>query len=81
MRSSDSAWPLLAFMLVVLTAFVGEMRRYERPGGVMVNVALAIFGVAYVGLLLSFVAQLRLLGGPTDGLHRAGGAGDRGQDG
>lgn len=62
------AWPLLAFMLVVLTAFLGEMRRYERPGGVMVNVALAIFGVAYVGLLLSFCAQLRLLGGPTDGL-------------
>jgi phosphatidate cytidylyltransferase len=62
------AWPLLAFMLVVLSAFVAEMRRYEHPGGVMVNVALAIYGVAYAGLLMSFCAQLRLLGGPIDGL-------------
>ncbi len=61
-------WPLVAFTLSMLAAFVGEMRRYERPGGVMVNVALAIFGVAYIGLLLSFTIQLRLLGGPQDGI-------------
>ena len=61
-------WPLVAFTLCMLAAFIGEMRRYERPGGVMVNVGLAIFGVAYVGLLLSFTIQLRLLGGPYDGI-------------
>lgn len=62
------AWPLLAFAGCLLAAFVGEMRRYERPGGVMVNVALAVFGVAYIGLTLSFACQLRILGGATDGL-------------
>ncbi len=61
-------WPLVAFTLSMLAAFIGEMRRYERPGGVMINVGLAIFGVAYVGLLLSFTVQLRLLGGPQDGI-------------
>ncbi len=63
-----AAWPLLAFMLVVLLAFVGEMRRYQKPGGVIVNVALAVFGVAYIGLTLSFCAQLRILGGRDAGL-------------
>jgi len=61
-------WPLLAYTLVLLLAFVGEMRRYRRPGGVIANVALAVFGVAYVGLLLSFTVQLRLLGGSADGM-------------
>ncbi|REK10819.1 MAG: phosphatidate cytidylyltransferase [Planctomycetota bacterium] len=61
-------WPLLAFAASVLAAFVGEMLRYKRPGGVMVNVALAIFGVAYIGLTLSFACQLRILGGATSGL-------------
>lgn len=63
-----AAWPLMAFMLVILAAFVGEMLRYQKPGGVIVNVALAIFGVAYIGLTLSFCAQLRLLGGREAGL-------------
>lgn len=65
-------WPLVAFAATLLAAFIGEMRRYERPGGVMVNVALAIFGVAYIGLLLSFALQLRLLGGPQDGIVALG---------
>ena len=61
-------WPLLAFGLVLVAAFVGEMSRYRRPGGVTVQVALSIFAVAYVGLLLSFVVQLRTLGGPVAGM-------------
>jgi phosphatidate cytidylyltransferase len=62
------AWPLLAFVAGLLAALGGEMRRYERPGGVIVNLALTVLGIAYVGLCLSFAAQLRLLGGPVDGL-------------
>jgi phosphatidate cytidylyltransferase len=62
------AWPFLAYTAVVMAALVGEMRRYERPGGVMANAALAVLGVAYVGITLSFAVQLRLLGGPTDGI-------------
>ncbi|MEX0677870.1 MAG: phosphatidate cytidylyltransferase [Pirellulales bacterium] len=62
------AWPFMAFTVTLLAAFVGEMRRYEKPGGVMASVALAALGVAYVGITLSFAVQLRLLGGPSDGI-------------
>lgn len=72
LRESDPlarlGWPLLAFTLSVLAALVGEMIRYRRPGGVMVNVALAVFGVAYAGLLLTFAVQLRVLGQGNEGL-------------
>jgi phosphatidate cytidylyltransferase len=62
------AWPLLAFTASLLVAFVGEMRRYERPGTSIVDLALTLFAIAYVGLSLAFAVQLRLLGGPADGL-------------
>ncbi len=52
-------WPLVAFSVAVLFALAGEMARYRRPGGVMANVGLAVFAIAYVGLLLSFTLQLR----------------------
>lgn len=55
-------WPLAAFSLAVLAAFLGEMHRYERPGGVMERLGVTVLSLAYVGLLLSFVTQLRLLG-------------------
>ena len=61
-------WPLLAFAISTLLALIGEMRRYEQPGQVIVNTALAIFGVAYVGVLTSFALQLRVLGGPESGM-------------
>ncbi len=54
-------WPLAAFGLAVLAAFVGEMHRYERPGGVMERLGLTVLGIAYCGLLLAFVVQMRLL--------------------
>jgi phosphatidate cytidylyltransferase len=62
------AWPLLAFTATLLAALVGEMRRYRQPGGVIVNVALVTFAVAYVGVLWSFALQLRVLGGATSGM-------------
>ncbi len=52
-------WPLSAMALCVGLAFLGEMRRYKEPGGVIVNVALSVFAIAYVGLLLSFLCLLR----------------------
>jgi phosphatidate cytidylyltransferase len=55
-------WPLAAFAISGLAVIVGEMRRYERPGAVMERLALGIFALFYVGVLLSFVSQLRLLG-------------------
>lgn len=60
---ADDQWPLLALGIGVLLAFLGEMQRYEKPGGVVINLASAIFALAYVGVLLSFVVQLRMLWG------------------
>ena len=61
-------WPLSAMALCVGLAFLGEMRRYKEPGGVIVNVALSVFAIAYVGLLLSFLCLLRGLGGNEWGM-------------
>lgn len=61
-------WPALALAAVVIAAFLGEMRRYTGPGGVTERLALAIFSVAYVGWLLTFVVQLRLLDGGAWGV-------------
>ena len=61
-------WPLMAFALVMLWAFVGEIGRYRKPGGVTSNIAVGMLAVAYVGLLLSMVVQLRALGGPVTGM-------------
>jgi phosphatidate cytidylyltransferase len=52
-------WPTLGLALGIGLAFVGEMRRYEKSGKVIVQVALAVFPMVYIGVLLGFVAQLR----------------------
>ena len=53
-------WPLAAFVAAIALAFVAEMARYQGPGGVIVNVALAVFTVAYVAVLMTFLTALRL---------------------
>jgi phosphatidate cytidylyltransferase len=53
-------WPLLAMAASVALAFLGEMARYVQPGKSLTAVALSVFAVAYGGLLLSFLVQLRL---------------------
>ncbi len=50
-----------AFALCVPLAFGGEMLRYQKPGGVIVNVALALFTIAYLGVSYSFLIWLRFL--------------------
>ena len=52
-------WPLAAAALAMGLVFVGEMMRYKEPGGVIVNVALGMFATLYIGLLLTFVVELR----------------------
>jgi phosphatidate cytidylyltransferase len=61
-RMEPLGWPLAAFGLSLLAAFAVEMWRYEKPGEVMERLALAVLGVAYAGLLLAFIVQMRLLG-------------------
>jgi phosphatidate cytidylyltransferase len=60
-------WPLAGLTGAMLAAFVGEMLRYEKPAGLTRDLALAVFGVAYVGLLLSFLVQLRFVDGGASG--------------
>ena len=50
---------LAVFTAVVLAAFLAEMATYRQPGGSVVRIALTIWIVAYLGLLPSFLAQLR----------------------
>ena len=61
-------WPAIALTFALLLAFIGEMARYERSGRVMVRIGLAGLSFVYVGLLLSFVVQLRLFGSNLTGL-------------
>jgi phosphatidate cytidylyltransferase len=65
---NPSLWPLLVTALSLGVLFFGEMRRYEGPGTVTIHLGLGTFCLAYVGLLLVVLAQLRFLGGPKSGL-------------
>jgi len=55
-----SLWILAVAVVVV---FLGQMRRYRKPGGIMANVSAAVFVMVYVGVMLSFAVQLRLAWG------------------
>jgi len=52
----------------VLMLFLGEMRRYERPGMVMERLACGVLIVGYIGLLFAFLAKIRLLQGGAAGI-------------
>lgn len=53
---------LLTFAAVVLAAFIVELARFREPGGAVQRLALATWLAAYLGLLPSFLAQLRWIG-------------------
>ena len=57
------AWELIGSCLLVgvVTAFVWEMWRYSGPSRITERVALTTFMLVYLGLLPSFLAQLRWL--------------------
>lgn len=61
-------WPVIALAVSLLLAFLAEMRAYERPGVVSERLAGAAFCFIYVGLLLSFVIQLRFVAAGTGGI-------------
>ncbi len=54
---------VLALAAAVAVAFLAEMLRYQRPGGVTVNVAATVFAMTYLGFLSSFMVQLRVAWG------------------
>src|SRR5437588_1032977 len=58
---SPTAWVWVAgtFAAVVLSSFLVEMAAFREPGGSVTRIALTIFIAAYLGLLPSFLVQLR----------------------
>ncbi|MCC7084301.1 MAG: phosphatidate cytidylyltransferase [Pirellulales bacterium] len=61
-------WSFGAAGIALLVAFIGEMRRYQQPGQVMIQLGLTVLSFAYVGILLTFAVQLRILGGNFRGM-------------
>jgi phosphatidate cytidylyltransferase len=56
-------WIAAGFAVSVLLAFVGELKRYDGSGRATTNLAISVFAIAYVGGLIGFLIQLRLVGG------------------
>lgn len=56
-------WALSAFALSVILVFSQEMYSFVRPGAVNVRISYTIFTLVYVGLLPTFLAQIRLCHG------------------
>jgi phosphatidate cytidylyltransferase len=65
---SALAWPLMTYVAVVMVAFVVRSVQFPEPGSTMATIAGTVLVVAYVGLLGSFVIQLRWFEGPYHGL-------------
>jgi phosphatidate cytidylyltransferase len=60
LAQSPIDWTSVCLATAVIVVFLAEMCRYREPGGVTTNVATGVFAVVYVGLLSSFLIQLRL---------------------
>ncbi len=51
---------LFALAIGAMAILMGEIRRYEKPGGVTADMAAAVFALVYVGVMFGFVVQLRM---------------------
>lgn len=54
-------WPMMAFAAALIGTFLVEMARYRAAGESTERLSLAVLAYAYVGLLLSFLVQLRAI--------------------
>jgi phosphatidate cytidylyltransferase len=62
------AWPLLTFVAILMFSFIAQSVQFQEPGRTMATISGTVLAVAYVGLLGSFVIQLRWLDGRFHGL-------------
>ena len=62
------SWPLLTFVGVLMVSFVVQSVQFVKPGRTMATIASTLLVVAYIGLLGTFVVQMRWLEGPYHGL-------------
>ena len=58
--SHSALWALALGVLIIFTA---EMRRFNKPGGALGNIAVGVFCLIYVGLMRTFAIQIRLFWG------------------
>jgi phosphatidate cytidylyltransferase len=58
------AWPFLAFAAFVMASFIARSVQFSEPGKTMAALSGTVLAVAYVGLLGSFLIQLRWIAGP-----------------
>lgn len=58
-------WTMLALAGGVIFAFVTEMRKFEKPGHATINLAGAVFAMAYIGMMMGFLVQIRMAWGVT----------------
>jgi phosphatidate cytidylyltransferase len=58
-----TAWPLAALTICTLVLLINEMCLFQKPGRAIANMASTAFALIYVGLLMSFLVQLRLAWG------------------
>lgn len=56
------AGPAAALGVATVIIAASEIQRYERQGGAVSRLTQSVFALVYVGVLLSFVVQLRYLG-------------------
>lgn len=61
-------WPMLTFVGVVMAAFISQSAQFQKPGVTMATIAGTVLAVAYVGLLGSFIIQLRWFDGRHHGI-------------
>jgi phosphatidate cytidylyltransferase len=59
----ESPWVQVALAAGVVLTLAAEMLRYRGPGGVTASLATSVFALVYVGLMLSFAVQLRMICG------------------
>ena len=62
------AWPLWAFVAVVMATFISQGREIKRAGTTMATIAGTILAIAYIGILGGFIIQMRWFEGRYHGL-------------
>ena len=62
------AWPLWAFVAIVMLAFIAQSAQFYSPGGTMATISGTVLATAYIGVLGSFLVQMRWLGAGSTGI-------------
>ena len=61
------SWPLWAFVGVLMFSFIAQSAQFESPGRTMATISGTVLATGYIGLLGSFIIQLRWLDGACSG--------------